>query len=146
MRITDAGDITLHKAGVFFTTSLLGSAGLYLNTLSSGPIAFFQANKHVYFYGTTLEAGNIKATGGPDVTAGVNSLVIHAINTTITGPTVITGGGLNSAALNAVSIVTPSVSPPVGRILTLNGTNTNSKIVMGTGTVAIIGNAAITGT
>ena len=43
MRINDAGDITLKKAGVVFTSSLIGSAGLYLNNLSNGTIAFFKA-------------------------------------------------------------------------------------------------------
>ena len=140
MRINDAGDITLHKAGVFFTTSILGNAGLYLNTLTSGPIAFFQANKNVAFYGTTLEARNIKATDGLQVTCGQNSLTVTADTTTISG------GGFNCVALNAATIVVPFISPYLAGVLTLNGTNSTSKIVLGNGTVAMTGNTAITGT
>ena len=62
MRINDAGDITLHKASVVFTTSLVGSAGLYLNNLSNATIALFKANMGVFFYGDTLNALTVKAT------------------------------------------------------------------------------------
>ena len=50
MRINKPGDITLKKAGIVFTTSLVGSAGLYLNNLSNGTLALFKANMDVFFW------------------------------------------------------------------------------------------------
>ena len=38
MRIDDSGDITLHKAGVVLSSSVLTASGLLLNTLSHYPI------------------------------------------------------------------------------------------------------------
>ena len=78
MRINDAGDITLKKAGVVFTTSLIGSAGLYLNTISKRAIALFKANRDDFFYGNTLNAITVKATNGLVVSDGSNGLEVNA--------------------------------------------------------------------
>ena len=110
MRINDAGNITLNKAGVVFTSSNTGSAGLYINALSNSPIALFQANANVYFYGPSFNALHINATSGLLVNAGTNVLNVSTTNTSITGPTIVTGS-LNCGALTASSISTSADFP-----------------------------------
>ena len=102
MRINDAGQITLQKAGVVFSSSILGNAGLYLNAISGVPIASFQANSVVNFYGS-VTVDYLTASTGLLAKAGTNMLNVGNTNTTITGPTVV-AGSLNCGALTGSSL------------------------------------------
>ena len=80
-------------------------------------------------------------------------MIVNTAQTTITGPTTVTGtlnttGVLTASAGLTVTggITSDQITPPLNGSLALNGNNTNTKIVLGTGTVAVTGNTSITGT
>ena len=107
MRIDDSGDITLQKAGVVLSSSVLTASGLLLNTLTHYPIVAFKTNTNVEFYGPILTALQINASVGLSVKSGTNSLVVGNTNTYIGGPAVVSGtfgcGNLTCGAVTGSS-------------------------------------------
>ena len=85
--------------------------GLILSSDTNGPTAWFSDTRNLHLWGTdvfcgsaTVRAKTLTATTGISAVYGTNSLVVSATNTTITGPTVVSGS-LICGALTATSIV-----------------------------------------